>query len=529
MVFHLIWVATRNVKHFVPGFRDEVLFFINSRGGRIMIYPSLQQFQELSNSYRMIPVSMEIEGDTETPITLFKKLCQRGNCYLLESVEGGEKRGRYSYIGRNPLITIKGYDNRALIQQGGHSYTEKGDVLEITKKIMKTFEAPYMEKLPNFTGGAVGYIAYDVIRKYERLPHINEDDLQVPDIHLLITQEVIVYDHVTQKVIIIVNTLAEKEGKGGYETALEKLKSIQKEIYKNTYRLYKEEIVNLSPIKYLSNETKESFMEKVVKAKEYIRNGDVFQVVLSQRLQVDTDLSPFQIYRNLRSISPSPYLFYIDFGEYQVAGSSPELLIKVQGDRLETCPIAGTRARGKTVEEDEKLAKELIQDEKELAEHLMLVDLARNDIGKIAEFGSVEVSQYMEICKYSHVMHIVSNVIGEMKKRFDMYDALISCLPAGTLSGAPKVRAMEIIDELENKKRSIYGGAAGYFGFNGNMDMCITIRSILFKDQKAYLQAGAGIVADSNPEEEYKETLRKLKGLMETIEISKEVAKEGVS
>ena len=494
-----------------------------------MIYPSLQQFQELSRINKMVPISLEIEGDTETPITLYKKLCGEGSCYLLESVEGGEKRGRYSYIGRNPLITIKGYDKGAIIQQEGHSYTEIGNPLEITKRIMKNYEAPHMAKLPSFTGGAVGYIAYDTIRKYEKLPHINEDDLQVPDLHLLITKEVIVYDHVTQKVIIIINTLAEKEGKDRYEIAVEKLKAIQREVSMKAYGSIEEDAVVPLPIKYLSNETKESFMKKVARAKEYIRNGDIFQVVLSQRLKVETNLNPFKIYRNLRSISPSPYLFYIDFGEYQVAGSSPELLIKVEGDRLETCPIAGTRERGRTLGEDEKLARELLQDEKEMAEHLMLVDLARNDIGKIAEFGTVEVSRFMDICKYSHVMHIVSNVIGQKKKRFDMYDALISCLPAGTLSGAPKVRAMEIIDELENKKRGIYGGAAGYFGFNGNMDMCITIRSILFKDQSAYLQAGAGIVADSNSEEEYKETLRKLRGLMETIEVSKEIAKEGVS
>ncbi|MFT9496722.1 anthranilate synthase component I [Anaerosolibacter sp.] len=487
-----------------------------------MIYPLIQEFEALSKKYKMIPVSMEMEGDTETPITLFKKLCQNSHCYLLESVEDGEKRGRYSYIGRNPFLIIKGSGNEAVIQQEGDSYLHRGDVLGITKKIMEDYEGPYMERLPIFSGGAVGYIAYDVIRNYEELPQINEDELQIPDIHLMITQEIIVYDHVTQKIIAIVNTMIKGERKDSYDTAIERLKSIQKEIFEKTYRLQEEQITGPCPIEYTSNETKESFTEKVRKAKEYIRNGDIFQVVLSQRLQAQTPLKPFQVYRNLRSVSPSPYLFYMDFGDYQVVGSSPELLIKVQGDILETCPIAGTRPRGRTTEEDEKLSKELLQDEKELAEHLMLVDLARNDIGKIAEFGSVQVSQYMEICKYSHVMHIVSNVVGRLRKKYDMYDGLTACLPAGTLSGAPKIRAMEIIDELENKKRGIYGGAVGYFGFNGNMDMCIAIRTIFFKDNKAYLQAGAGIVADSNPEEEYKESLRKLKGLMETMKIARE-------
>ncbi|AOY75806.1 anthranilate synthase component I [Clostridium formicaceticum] len=480
-----------------------------------MIYPTYHQFKDLSKTYKMIPISMEIQGDTETPITLFKKLCNTANCYLLESVEGGEKRGRYSYIGRKPFIIIKGRDNQVTVVRRDATYEKKGKEIEIIKEIMKDYEAPQMENMPDFIGGGVGYIGYDIIRNYEKLPCVNEDDMHLPLVHLLVAEEIIVYDHVKQKIKIIINLPIEEEIEKLYENGVKRLKKIQEEILKNFLLMERNE--SASELQYKSNETKDSFMEKVRKAKAYIRNGDIFQVVLSQRLQVKTELSPFEVYRNLRSVSPSPYLFYIDFGDYQLTGSSPELLVKVKDQIIETCPIAGTRPRGKNAEEDELLAKDLLADEKEKAEHLMLVDLARNDIGKLAEFGSVEVSQYMEVCRYSHVMHIVSNVIGKLKKRYDMYDALVACLPAGTLSGAPKVRAMEIIDELENKKRGIYGGAVGYLGFNGNMDMCIAIRSIVFKEKQAYLQAGAGIVADSNEEEEYKETLRKLEGLMVTM------------
>ncbi|AKL93950.1 anthranilate synthase component 1 [Clostridium aceticum] len=482
-----------------------------------MTYPAYQQFKDLSKTYKIIPVSMEIQGDTETPITLFKKLCNTSNCYLLESVEGGEKRGRYSYIGRKPFVTMQGKDHQVTIVEGDRVYEKKGNEIEIIKQVMEDYKAPQIENMPDFIGGAVGYIGYDIVRNYEKLPHVNEDDVNLPLVHLLMAEEIIVYDHVKQKIKIIVNLSIKGDIERLYDTGVRRLKKIQEEICRQSFLMERDMTEGSSKLHYRSNETKDTFMEKVKKAKEHIRNGDIFQVVLSQRLQVKTELSPFEVYRNLRSVSPSPYLFYIDFGDYQLAGSSPELLVKVKDQLIETCPIAGTRSRGENAEEDEILAKDLLTDEKERAEHLMLVDLARNDIGKLAEFGSVEVSQYMEVCRYSHVMHIVSNVIGKLKEKYDMYDALVACLPAGTLSGAPKVRAMEIIDELENKKRGIYGGAVGYLGFNGNMDMCIAIRSILFKEKQAYLQAGAGIVADSNEEEEYKETLRKLEGLMVTM------------
>lgn len=486
-----------------------------------MIYPTFQQFKDLRRKYKMIGISMEIAGDTETPITLFKKIGGGGNSYLLESVEGGEKRGRYSYIGRNPFMIIKAYGRKTFIQEGDETCIQEGNPLELIRKIMEDYKAPYMEKMPDFTGGAVGYIAYDMARNYLELTQTKEDDIQLPDLHLILTKEVIVYDHVKQKIIIIVNSLLKGEEKGVYKMAVERLKEIEREIFFKELSLNQEENQQISPIEYCSNETKETFMKKVDIAKEYIKKGEIFQVVLSQRLQINTELNAFEVYRNLRSVNPSPYLFYIDFNQYQIIGSSPEIMVKVKEKKVKICPIAGTKPRGKTLEEDERLMAELLQDKKEIAEHLMLVDLAREDIKKISKQGTVKIEEYMDICKYSHVMHIVSNIVGELKEDYDMYDALIASLPAGTLSGAPKVKAMEIIDELENKKRGFYGGAVGYLGFNGNMDTCIAIRSILFKDKKAYLQAGAGIVADSNAEEEYKETQRKLAALVETLEISK--------
>lgn len=485
-----------------------------------MVYPDFKRFEELSKISKMVSVSLEMEGDTETPITLFNKLCKDKNSYLLESVEGGNKWGRYSYIGRNPFMIIRSYGDEVIINKGNEVINKNGSVLDIVKEITNDFCMVHIENMPDFSGGAVGYIGYDVVRNYENLVNVNIDDIKMPEAHLLLTEEIICYDHLRQKIRIIVNVPISCDLYKLYENALGRLKEIKREILENRFKMEEEKKTNSEKTEYSSNKTEEEFIQGVLKAKEYIKNGDIFQVVLSQRLQIKTGINPFKAYRTLRTINPSPYMFYINFGEYSLVGSSPELLVKVKEETVETCPIAGTRPRGKDSEEDERYAEELLNDEKEQAEHLMLVDLGRNDIGKISKFGTVEVNQFMEIQKYSHVMHIVSNVIGKIKNDCDMYDALISCLPAGTVSGAPKVRAMEIIDELENRKRGVYAGAVGYLGFNGNMDMCIAIRTIVFKDGAAYIQAGAGIVADSHPESEYKETLRKAKALVETIKIA---------
>lgn len=483
-----------------------------------MIDAGFKKFEELSKGFKMAPVYLEMEGDMDTPITLFKKLCSNKNSYLLESVEGGNKWGQHSYIGRNPFVIIKSYGNQVIVERENKITSQQGHVLEIVKTLIDEYSMAQIDHMPDFMGGAVGYIGYDVITNYEDLKNINLDDMKMPDVHLLLTKEIIAYDHVKQKIKIIVGIPISDDIEHLYQDAIHRLQEIKKEILEAKFQMEERKNKGSGKINYLSNETKEGFIKKVLQAKEYIKNGEIRQVVLSQRLQIETGINPFKAYRTLRSINPSPYMFYIDFGEYHLVGSSPELLAKVKKDAVETCPIAGTRPRGENEEEDNQFAKELLEDKKELAEHLMLVDLSKEDIHKVAKPGTVEVNPFLEIQKYSHVMHIVSNVTGEKRDGCNMYDCLMACLPAGTVSGAPKVRAMEIIDELENRKRGAYAGAVGYLGFNGNMDTCITIRTLIFKEGMAYIQAGAGIIADSNPESEYQETLRKAKALMVTIE-----------
>lgn len=487
-----------------------------------MAYNKIGKVKEVFRSSRLLLLSTEITETKETPISLFRKLCNNEKSYLLESAETIDKWGRYSYIGRNPFIEIKGFGNKLSIYRNNKNIEKEGRPLDIIKELIKEYEMPTIYNMPDFIGGAVGYIGYDIIRSYEELTNINLDDIKMPDIHLLFMEEIIIYDHLKEKIIIVVNLPIFSDTTNIDEQGIERLEKIKDEILNNDYILEDDKKMSPKEFNYTSSETKSNFMDKVTRAKEYIRAGDIFQVVLSQRLQIDTDIHPFKVYCTLRSLNPSPYMFYIDFEEYGLVGSSPEMLVKVKEDIIETCPIAGTRPRGKSPEEDLELAEELLKDEKELAEHLMLVDLSRNDIGKVSKFGTVQLTNYMEIQKYSHVMHIVSNVTGKLKEDYDMFNALVSCLPAGTVSGAPKIRAMEIIDELENTKRGVYAGAVGCIGFNGNMDTCIAIRTVVFKDNKAFIQAGAGIVADSNPESEYFETLRKAKALMESIRITEE-------
>lgn len=481
------------------------------------MYPDYEEFKRLSKEGKMVSISLEIDGDIETPISLFKKLCKEKKAFLLESVEGGSKWGRYSYIGRNPFIEIIAYDDNITIIKDDEIINRRGDALNVLQEIMDEYKMISVEGMEDFIGGAVGFIGYDLIKNICGVENINKDSIKTPDLHLLITKDIIIYDHLKQKIKIVTNVKIENSLKKIYEEGLLKLQSIKKEILKTKFSPEKETKATFEKIKYTSNETKENFMEKVLKAKEYIKNEEILQVVLSQRFDFNTKINPFRAYRELRTLNPSPYMYYIDFGFYHVVGSSPEILVKVNKDKVETCPIAGTRPRGKSLEEDERYEKDLLKDKKERAEHLMLVDLSKEDIGKIVEEGTVKVDQFMKIQKYSHVMHIVSHVIGKMKKDLNAYDALRVCAPAGTVSGAPKVRALEIIEEFENEKRGIYAGAIGYLGFNGNMDTCIAIRTIVFKDNMAYIQAGAGIVADSNPESEYEETLNKARALMECI------------
>ncbi|MCM3707579.1 anthranilate synthase component I [Cytobacillus firmus] len=449
----------------------------------------------------------ELEGDTLTPISIYQRMSGRKK-FLLESSLKYEKSGRYSFIGADPVMEIKGEGNRTAVTVGGKTEVLAEKPLDTVRRLMPGGKLPALERFP-FCGGAVGYAGYDVIRQYEDIGTIPYDELNVPDVHLMFFEEVAVFDHLEQKVYLVAMPLLEETDEFQLR---EKLKKRKTEIQKGTAGNDSEE-ATLSSFK--ASISKEEFVEKVNKAKSYIEEGDIFQVVLSQRLKAELTGDPFAFYRKLRVQNPSPYMYYLDFDEYQVAGASPESLIKAAGDKVITNPIAGTRPRGKTEEEDLQLERDLVEDEKELAEHRMLLDLGRNDLGRVCEFGSVTIEKNMIIERYKHVMHLVSEVGGRLKNSHTSIDALIACLPAGTVSGAPKIRAMEIINELETVKRGIYSGAVGYFSGNGNMDFALAIRTMVIKDGFAYIQAGAGIVHDSIPEKEYEETLHKLRAFLE--------------
>ncbi len=487
-----------------------------------MFFPGLEKVKSLAGDFNIIPVSMEVYADMDTPISMFKKLENSGGCFLLESVEGGEKWGRYSFMGRNPFISIKGSGGSTMISyRDGRTEQVLKNPVEVLKGLMASYKSVVLHGMPRFNGGAVGFFGYDTVRYFENLPDIPEDDIGLPELHFMFADEIIAFDHLRQKMHIIVNLHVGGNIERAYNTTIERIKEVYREIISSRSRLEGKaagagsNTAGSPDIR--SNISREGFCRNVEKAKEYIKNGDIFQVVLSQRFAAETDSDPFSVYRALRIINPGPYMYFLKFEGYTIAGSSPEMLVRMEDGTVETCPIAGTRKRGMTEEEDRNLAAELLADEKERAEHVMLVDLGRNDIGKVSEFGSVAVKDFMHIERYSHVMHLVTTVQGKLKKGLTAFDALSAVLPAGTLSGAPKIRAMEIIDELENVKRSYYGGAVGYLSFNGNLDSCITIRTILFKNGKAYIQAGCGIVADSDPEKEYEESVNKAMAALKAL------------
>jgi anthranilate synthase component 1 len=477
-----------------------------------MITLTKKQFDELKECKKVFPVIYEAHADELTPIIMFYNLEGKNRC-LLESALATKESGRYSFMAENPYLQVKSYGkNITIINEDGSRAEKQGDVLDTVKELLNVEYKSESMNLP-FSGGAIGYVGYDMIRQYEVLPDNNRDEINAPESYLLFYKTLICYDHYNHKVYVIYNVLPEDKLK--YEEIEELLKStyekikVRKEIHSFNS--------NGSSGKIKSNLTEEEYCDIVNKAKDYIKRGDIFQVVLSQRFSIETEEDSFEVYRRLRSKNPSPYLFYIEFEDFEVVGSSPERLVSVIDKVVTTNPIAGTRPRGKNSEEDRKLAEDLLADEKERAEHVMLVDLGRNDTGRISEFGTVKVDTFMEVELYSHVMHLVSKVTGKLKEGLSCYDALKVCLPAGTVSGAPKIRAMEIIDELENVRRGVYAGALGYFSYEGNMDVCIAIRTVVFKNKTAYLQAGAGIVYDSDPIKEYQETINKAKALRVVI------------
>lgn len=491
-----------------------------------MFHPSFSQFKRLAKKGNLLPVYKEILADMETPVSAFTKVGMGKHAYLLESVEGGEKLGRYSFLSSSPALIFESKGRKVTLSLKApvmRQVKETDNPLEELKKIMQKYKPVEVGGLPRFYGGAVGYIGYDMVKFIEDIPSTNPDDLDLPDCKFIFTDNLLIFDHVahTIKVVSCVHLDREKSNlKTLYNEACRKIEKLITKLRKKPKKQPKVIRSRSSKIVMQSNFTRNSFEKIVEKAKEYIRAGDIIQTVLSQRLQTKVSAHPFDIYRALRVINPSPYMYYLSLGGMTLVGSSPEILVRQEGRRVEVRPIAGTRPRGKDEFEDKKLERELLKSSKERAEHLMLVDLGRNDIGRVCEYGSVKVPELMVIEKYSHVMHIVSGVVGKLKRGMDSFDVLRACFPAGTVSGAPKVRAMEIIEELENLRRGSYAGAVGYFSFQGNMDMAITIRTILIKGKEAFLQAGAGIVADSIPKNEYEETINKAKALFEAIEMA---------
>ncbi|MBN1405537.1 MAG: anthranilate synthase component I [Candidatus Omnitrophica bacterium] len=490
-----------------------------------MYFPDKKEFTKKAKTANLIPVYKEISADFLTPLSAYKKISSK-NSFLLESVEGEERIARYSFLGSDPshIILIKG-KRIDIKSKAGKKVIYENNPFDYLKTFMKNHKASRTEGLPRFFGGLVGYIGYDCIRYFEDIPDTCKDDLKFHDAVLMLTDTILIFDHVKHKVKIVSNTYIKSKSKkhiiSQYNKSLGKIDAIIKKLT----RPIKEPVAEITKEQALpaikSNFKKSDFKKAVTKIKDYIKKGDIIQAVPSQRFETPFNGNALNIYRALRSINPSPYMFYLSFGKLKIAGSSPEVMVRSEGGVVTIRPIAGTRKRGRNEDEDKVLMKDLLSDPKERAEHLMLVDLARNDLGRICKTGTVKVDEFMIIEKYSQVMHIVSNCSGALKKDKDSFDVLGACFPAGTVTGAPKIRAMEIIDELEKTKRGAYAGCVGYFSFSGNMDTGITIRTVLVKNNKAYVQAGAGIVADSVPENEYRETQNKAKAMIKAIAMAK--------
>lgn len=486
-----------------------------------MIYPSLKEVKKITTNedYKVVPISMELYSDIKTPIETLKIL--KGisiNVFILESVDSTNKMGRYTFLGYDPKLELTCYNHKLKITTGTTIEEEVKHPNEYIRKILKENKSPRISGMPTFTGGLVGYFSYDYIKYGEQSLNLNaNDEEKFNDVDLMLFDKVIAFDNYRQKIILIVNIKVENL-EVNYRKAEIELKAMA-DLIINGKKAEERPLKIKSD--YRSYFSKEQYCNMVVKAKEYIKEGDIFQVVLSNKIEAEIEGSILDAYRVLRSTNPSPYMFYFYSNDIEISGASPETLVKLENNKLYTFPLAGTRKRGKDKEEDLELEKELLADEKELAEHNMLVDLGRNDIGKISEINSVKVDKYMSIEKFSHVMHIGSTVSGTLRSDKDALDAIDSILPAGTLSGAPKLRACEIINELEGNKRGIYGGAIGYIDFTGNLDMCISIRLAFAKNGKVFVRSGAGIVADSVPENEYEECINKSKAVINALNIAK--------
>ena len=480
---------------------------------------TFEAFKELAQRGTFVPVYKEIVADLLTPVSAFLKVAEHADyAFLLESVEGGEQVARYSFLGKDPFLIVRARGGKVLIDRAGETTESDKPFTATIRELMAGFHSPFVPGLPRFTGGAVGYIGYDAAAWFEPVelqPAEREDD----EAGFMLFDTVLAFDHVRHRILIIANARisGDEDLEALYQFACAKVEFVERELER---ALSKTVPPSGGPLEVTSNVTREQFEGMVKTAKEYIAAGDIYQVVLSQRFEAAIAADPFTVYRALRHVNPSPYMYFLRVGGRSIVGSSPEMLVRVEGRQVQTHPIAGTRPRGRTEEEDVRLGEELKRNEKERAEHVMLVDLGRNDIGRVAKYGTVRVPTYMTLERYSHVMHLVSIVEGRLDDAHDRLDALVACFPAGTVSGAPKVRAMEIVAELENSRRGVYAGAVGYLDFAGNLDFCITIRTVLIENGRAYVQAGAGIVADSNPTAEYEETKDKARAVLRALELA---------
>jgi len=484
---------------------------------------SYEEFVRLAGQGTFVPVWKEIAADLLTPVSAFLKISEHTDyAFLFESVEGGEHVARYSFLGRDPFLVLRARGGKTIVEQAGVSTELDEPCMTTLRRLLGEYRAPFVPELPRFTGGAVGYLAYDTAAWFEPVTlqrtHALGEELG-DEAGFMMFDTVLAFDHVRHRILIVASARVSPGGdlESLYQFACARIAFLERELGRE---LSRKAIEDRGPLTMRSNVSRERFMEMVRTAKEYIAAGDIYQVVLSQRFEADVEADPFTVYRALRRVNPSPYMYFMRMGAASIVGSSPEMLVRVEGRRAQTHPIAGTRPRGQDEEEDARLGEELRTNEKERAEHVMLVDLGRNDLGRVSEYGSVRVPRFMELERYSHVMHLVSIVEGRLAADRDRLDALVACFPAGTVSGAPKVRAMDIIAELEPDRRGIYAGAVGYVDFSGNLDFCITIRTIAMAAGKAYVQAGAGIVADSDPAAEYDETRDKARALVRALELA---------
>ena len=490
-----------------------------------MLRPDIHEFLRLAKTASLVPVVKSVTADLLTPVSACLSVAEKEpHAFRLESVEGGEKVGRYTFLGARPYMRLIGRGDQVVLERGRRREQHTGGALQVLRGVLRQHVPADVPGLPPFTAGAVGYFAYDTVRGFERLPARAKDDLHVPDCVLMFFDRLLAFDHVRHQIHIIATAdVASEAPRRAYERAAHDIAQLERKLAHGVRRrnLPASAAAPERKLKPKSSTSRAGFLRAVQRAKKYIAAGDVFQVVLSQRLAFDPGARPLDIYRSLRTVNPSPYMYFLRMGGMTVLGSSPEMLVRVAGTKLDYRPIAGTLPRGADEQEDLKLEEKLRNDEKERAEHIMLVDLGRNDLGRVSEYGSVRVRDLMYVERYSHVMHLVSAIEGRLRSGFDALDAFAACFPAGTLTGAPKVRAMEIIEELEPVRRGVYGGSVLYADFAGNLDSCIAIRTMLMKGRHAYVQAGAGIVADSVPEREFEESMNKAQALVRAAELAR--------